>query len=231
MDININNVQQILTHYKKLSTSSIKQQLLGPMISNSHINPDCPPATQRRLTEAAIRCVKRQGVEKTSLNDIAREAQCARQTLYNYYSNKHEVIYAALEESAQRFAEQLLAHIRTFHSVEDRMLEGIMFCLNTLPDDPCLQLVADPAFSPWVNPEVFHSTVGLNMMQQCTEACLYGDPALLPFIDEIAETITRIVLSMLPGTGMTSRNPQQLRDYLRRRFLPGLLNTHLQENP
>ncbi len=183
-------------------------------------------ATRQKLMEAAIICATQQGVAKTTLNDIARTANCARQTVYNHFKNKDEVIYAALQQAGDRFANALLAHIQRFDNVEQRILEGMIFCIVTLPSDPALWLVGDPSFSPWINAEAFQSTTGLSIMRDCTEACLFGNPTLLPYRDEIAETITRIVLSMVMTQHSLPRDEPALRDYLRRRFLPGLLATH-----
>lgn len=184
---------------------------------------DANQATRFKLMEAAMRCVKERGMEKTSLNDIAKEAGCARQTVYNHFSNKDEVIYAALQEAAKSFAQQLLHCISLQKTVEDRITEGLIFCIRTLPTDTYLQLIADPNFASLINPEVFLSPVGLAMMRECAEACLFGSPELLPYLNEISETITRIALSLLTTENKMPRSDDELRAYIKRRFIPGLL--------
>jgi len=49
-----------------------------------------------KILEAATQLFARYGVGKTTMNDIAREAGVARQTLYNTYPNKDEVLRAAI---------------------------------------------------------------------------------------------------------------------------------------
>ena len=71
---------------------------------------ECPPEIRNRIMEGALICVKRWGIDKTSLNDIAREAGCARQTVYNYYGSRDGVVLAALLESSRQFAERLQTH-------------------------------------------------------------------------------------------------------------------------
>src|SRR5690606_22984961 len=132
-----------------------------------------------------------------------------------------DVIYAALQEAAKHFTQALLACIKKQSSVEDRNIEGILFCVRRLPEDTALQLVADPTFAPLINPEVFLSAEGLVMMQEATEACLFGKTELLPFLDEIAETITRITLSLLTTQNKIARSDDELRAYIKRRFIPG----------
>ena len=50
-----------------------------------------------RIIEAAQKVFARYGVSKTTMNDIAREAGVARQTLYNAYQGKDEVLRATVE--------------------------------------------------------------------------------------------------------------------------------------
>ena len=45
-----------------------------------------------QIAEAAIRVISRYGVKRTTMHDIATEAAISRQTLYNFYSNKDEVL-------------------------------------------------------------------------------------------------------------------------------------------
>ena len=60
-----------------------------------------------RIHAAAIECVERWGIEKTTLNDIARLAGCSRQTVYNYFPGKAAVLESALEEAGRKFMERL----------------------------------------------------------------------------------------------------------------------------
>ena len=53
------------------------------------------------LLEAAKNVFARYGVSKTTMNDIAREAGVARQTLYNAYPNKESVLRATLRHGAE----------------------------------------------------------------------------------------------------------------------------------
>ena len=49
-----------------------------------------------RVLDAALTCVARVGLAKTTLDDVAREAGCARATVYRCFSGKQQLL-AALE--------------------------------------------------------------------------------------------------------------------------------------
>jgi len=184
---------------------------------------DCPPEIRNRIMAGALTCVRRWGIDKTSLNDIAREAGCARQTVYNYYGSRDGVVLAALLENSRQFAERLQAHVHTFHGAEDRLTEALLFCLLELPKEPYLQMLSDPELSPLANQEVFNSELCLGLITQVARIILDDTPALLDQAQEIAEVMTRIVLSFLLVRGPISREPDALRALIRKRFLPGLL--------
>jgi len=184
---------------------------------------ECPPEIRNRIMEGALTCVKRWGIEKTSLNDIAREAGCARQTVYNYYGSRDGVVLAALLESSRQFAERLLAHTRQFHGAPDRLTEALLFCLLELPQEPYLQLLGDPDLSPLFNQELFSSELCLGVITHVARDILEDTPALLAEAQEIAEVMTRIMMSLLLIQGPAPRGPEELRALIRKRFLPGLL--------
>lgn len=81
----------------------------------------------RRLIEAARHVFARYGVAKTTMADIAREAGVARQTLYNAYAGKDEVLRAAVRLSlaetdaavtaAWRECDGLDAHLEAFFTI------------------------------------------------------------------------------------------------------------------
>lgn len=62
-----------------------------------------------RIVEAAGQLFARYGVGKTTMNDISREAGVARQTLYNAYSGKDEVLRAVVRHNIEETRERVLA--------------------------------------------------------------------------------------------------------------------------
>lgn len=57
---------------------------------------------EEKIIDAAVRVFSRYGVKRTSMNDIASEAGIARQTLYNAFANKDDVLCAAIRVFADR---------------------------------------------------------------------------------------------------------------------------------
>jgi len=59
-------------------------------------------AREEKIVDAAVEVFSRYGVKRTTMNDIAGEAGVSRQTLYNAYANKDEVLQAAIRIHAER---------------------------------------------------------------------------------------------------------------------------------
>jgi TetR/AcrR family transcriptional regulator, transcriptional repressor for nem operon len=64
----------------------------------------------RRLTEAAVHVLHQQGVEKTTLADIARAADVPVGNVYYYFKTKDDLVRAALAEHST-YQDELLARL------------------------------------------------------------------------------------------------------------------------
>ncbi len=179
-------------------------------------------ATRSRVMAAAVRCVLRWGVPKTGLADIASEAGCSRQTVYNHFPNAEAVIQAALLDASYAFADRMIEAIRAYESPGDRVVEAMMFCLEQLPHEPFLQLVADPTLGKIVSESLFTSETSRAVVDRVASLCLENEPALAPRAAELAEVMTRLVLSFLVVREHRARTDAEMRAFLRRWLLPGL---------
>src|SRR3954447_11197066 len=66
--------------------------------------PADPVPLEDRVIDAALRCVARWGIAKTTLDDVAREAGCSRATVYRVVpGGKDGLIEAVATREATRF--------------------------------------------------------------------------------------------------------------------------------
>lgn len=181
--------------------------------------------TQQKIIDAAIRCVKQWGIEKTNLNDIAKEAGVTRPTVYNYFPNRHDVIRIALLQSGYHFAKRLMTHINSFDTLEDRLIESLVFALEELPKEPYLTIITQTDMSSHVNADALNDAEGQAI---CLELFCEIFRHQMPPVDElleITEFTTRIMLSLLMIQGPLQRNIDEQRQFLKRRLLPSLIPT------
>jgi len=180
---------------------------------------DSTEETRSRIKQAALRCVERYGLAKTGLGDIAKEAGCARQTVYNHYPDAHAVVAAALFDTSATFVAELRTAIRSFDSAGDRVLEAMRFCLARLPNEPMLQLITTPEGAPFARLEVFGSEPTWALLRSVAAECLAPAHPRSTEIDELAEMMTRTLLSLLMIEEPAARTEAQTRALLARWLL------------
>ena len=180
------------------------------------------PAAQARILDAAIACVKRWGIQRVTLNDIADEAGVARSTVYSYYSNRDEVIRAGLLQSAYVFGEKLLTHISQFKTSRDRAIEAVAYSLEVLPNEPHLALISDSTLSEILHAEALttpeSTDIGLALFQVIMQREDRSDDETR----EIVEFTFRFMLSLLTMKSPVERTPDELRGFIARRMLPSI---------
>jgi AcrR family transcriptional regulator len=91
---------------------------------------DPPNVLADRILEAALRCIARWGITKTTLDDVAREAGCSRATIYRAFpGGKQSVVYATGERELRRFLDELSAKVAAAGSLHElltiALVEGV----------------------------------------------------------------------------------------------------------
>src|SRR5436309_7734606 len=77
------------------------------------------PASADRVLDAALACVARVGVAKTTLDDVAREAGCARATVYRCFPGRQALFRALVEREARRLGERATAAAAATDTIGD----------------------------------------------------------------------------------------------------------------
>jgi AcrR family transcriptional regulator len=98
--------------------------------------PQDAATAKRRLLEAAFRCFTREGVTRTTLADVAREAGVSRPTVYKHFNDRDGIVRALLLSAAPAFTGRLAAHVVVARSLEEGLVEALAFCFRELPNDP-----------------------------------------------------------------------------------------------
>jgi AcrR family transcriptional regulator len=103
---------------------------------------DSQCAGRDRILAAARICFENQGVEATSLEDIAREAQISRRTVYRYFENKQCIFQAIVEEQVSVFLQQMQKNVNQHNErFADLLKYSILYLVKYGPDAPGHQFV------------------------------------------------------------------------------------------
>ena len=90
--------------------------------------------TKLKLVEVARVLFAKNGLEATTMNDIAVASKKGRRTLYTYFKNKEELYYAVIETELDRLT-QKMAEVATRNiPPEEKLLELIFAHLNLIKE-------------------------------------------------------------------------------------------------
>jgi AcrR family transcriptional regulator len=83
--------------------------------------------TREVIIEAAFACIRRQGLNKVTIVDIAREANVSRSTVYEYFRDKAAIVEACAEHSSQRFYREMAKAMGRGETLEEKLTLAAVF--------------------------------------------------------------------------------------------------------
>lgn len=176
---------------------------------------------RNRIMDAAIVCIGKKGIDKTRIGDIAKELGIARQTIYNYFSSKNELLDLTFSREAVALAENTAAHIDNYADLTDKFVQAFLYAYVEFPRNPVLGHIVESGSS-------FMREVGISRhaMQAFGEIVLQKVFSEQPFLNaqaaEVAELLSRTIMSFILMPDKNPRSEAELEGFIRRRVIPGL---------
>jgi AcrR family transcriptional regulator len=99
------------------------------------------PDTATRILEAAEVCIRRYGLRRVSMGDVAQTAGLSRGSVYNHFQDRNALINAVLERTADRFVASSEVSMKTRRTLAGQVGEAAAF-IRTHQDDPNLVFTA-----------------------------------------------------------------------------------------
>jgi AcrR family transcriptional regulator len=183
------------------------------------------PGLRSRVLDAAVRCIGRWGLAKTTLDDISREAGCSRASVYRAFpGGKESLVEALAAAEASKFFAGLDRRILTAETLPDLLITGISEALLLLHSHPALRFLAqhepdrlglapgDTAMGGVLGPAVAFTASHLGRFIKPEEA------------QRAAEWIVRLVLSyaMWPAPGGSPLAEDRVVDLVESFILPSV---------
>lgn len=90
--------------------------------------------TKVLLVEVARQLFAKNGLEETTMNDIAVASKKGRRTLYTYFKNKEEIYYAVIESELSRMSEHMAIVAGKDIDPEEKIVELIYARLDSIKE-------------------------------------------------------------------------------------------------
>ena len=98
--------------------------------------------SEERVLDAALRCIARWGVAKTTLDDVAREAGISRATVYRLFpGGKDGLMDAVAGTEVRRFFAAVAARMAEADTLEDTLVAGMAEAGRRIYGNPALQFL------------------------------------------------------------------------------------------
>lgn len=118
---------------------------------------EAAPTTSRdRLLDAAERCLRRSGIRRTTVTQIAEEAGTSRAWLYRNFPDKSAIVLAAIARTDEQFWADARARVRDAEGLAAQVAAAVRFSLDHHPGALALHLQE-------TEPDAFGTVVGTGL--------------------------------------------------------------------
>ena len=90
--------------------------------------------TRQKLVDVARQLFAKNGINNTTMNDIAQASGKGRRTLYTYFKSKEDVYYAVIESELERLSDKLDEVASMKMRPQDKIIELIYTHLNMIKE-------------------------------------------------------------------------------------------------
>jgi AcrR family transcriptional regulator len=185
-----------------------------------------------RICEAAMRCVARGGLRKTTLDDVATTAGCSRATIYRLFPGGKDVLLAvAATREADRLLAQLARELDAASTVDELLVTAVHGAARALMGhealgylmvhepgvvlpylsfeglDPVLARAVD-YLSPWLEHFVDPQTASRTAEWVARLVVLFAEPTSPFDLTDVGDVRRLIDLHVLPGLGSVTQQEQ-----------------------
>jgi AcrR family transcriptional regulator len=182
--------------------------------------------TRTRILEAAVACVERWGLAKTSIEDVANEAGLSRATVYRHFGGgRDELVTETIAWEVAKYLGRLAEAVEPEQGIEAKLVRGLVFGHQAVDDHLLLQRVLS------TEPDLFMADFQPVMpvmaaLLHAEALRLLADERLRPGIDadEAAGYVTGLFLSYLGSPGQWDLTDETaVHRLVRTQFLAGIL--------
>jgi AcrR family transcriptional regulator len=189
--------------------------------------PDALSPKAAQILDAASTCIARVGLTKTTLDDVAREAGCARATVYRCFANKQQLLSALVVRDADTLRDRVVVASALSETLGDAIAAVVTASVEYLHGHRALAFVCAH------EPELLLPFLAFEREDAVLRtAAVLVAPAFARFVDtdaaaRLGEWIARIALSHLfsPSEGFDIADAEHVRALVDEFVVPGFVNS------
>lgn len=182
---------------------------------------------EERITAAALSCFARWGVNRTTLDDIARESGLSRATIYRVFPGGKEVLAeAVLAAEITRFYGSLSVELDAAEELEDLLTIGVGSAMRFLLGHEALRAVIE------LDPELVLPQCAFHRLGPLLKVATgFVVPYIRPHVPDpsdavhAAQHVVRVVLSytLAPSPALDPADEDSVRRFVRTYLIPAIV--------
>jgi AcrR family transcriptional regulator len=98
-----------------------------------------------RIMQGAHECFQRYGIDKTTMEDIARQAGVARQTIYKHVASKDEIVQCIARNETTRINAEVRQRLKKGDSFADTLTETLFIVVKVAKSNVCVRYILGSA--------------------------------------------------------------------------------------
>lgn len=182
---------------------------------------------RERILDAAGRCLAQSGYQRVSMEAIAAEAGIGRSTLYRYFPNRDEVLKGVVVRESRRHHSRIVPRAKSEPDIGTAILTFVRLIRDAASQDPTIGAIFNRDNQIFTRRVLVESSIELfeihaRSLEQIFEGREHELRAGVT-LDDAAEWVLRVTLSLLTVRGPRRRSSSGLDDYLSRYLLPVLV--------
>lgn len=186
--------------------------------------------TLNQILDAAMRCYERNGIAKTQLDEVAKEAGVSRTTLYRYVRNHEDLFNQVLKRDAEERIREREIALQYHDNLADILVDGAMFNMRGRKHRPMFKLLfsEDSLPSPGIgslSPDNFRETSKALMQKHFIAEQEKGRIQDGMTLDMAVEFICRLQLSLMAFPEPFLDDEKALRQFLEATLLPPIIKS------
>lgn len=191
---------------------------------------DSESFAREQILEAARRCYEQRGVNRTTVEDVARAAKVSRTTVYRYFRNRDEVLTGVVLADSVALLAQLEHALAGIDDFADFLIEGMLLILREAPRIPLynafLGTGSDSAALVsrlCISSEAVRELIDPVLMPRYQAARAAGHLPSAVELPPLVEWAARFLLSFMMAPGPHSQDEAALRRLLETFLRPALV--------
>lgn len=183
---------------------------------------------EEKLIEAARVCYKKLGVNKTKVDDVARQAKVSRSTVYRYFKNRDEILTGVVVHDALLISDMMMQQLGHIESFGEFITEAILLSLREAPKSPAYQLLIAAETKTinrlCISSEEFAAMITGLLISNYERAKANGELREGIRLPQLVEWLARILMSYLTTPSSLVQSEDDIRQLMGTFLLPAIVN-------